>query len=164
MIKDAAFNLLFERSLMPGAVLLMFFAIFAFIIFLTIHISKRTREINSFLESSGEIRLKAVHANFFGRDSLSRNQARGNGILAILNETLYFEMYMPKRTLEIPLGMIRDVERATSFLGKTKMQPLLVVHFMNEYGHDETAAWLVSNLSKWEETLKQTLSKGRRSL
>jgi hypothetical protein len=143
----------------------IFFIVIGVIVSVVVaQITKRNKEIITHLESGGEIRLKDNSANYFGRDSLKKNQPRGNGVLAIFNETLYFELYVPRKSIEIPLSMITGVERGTSFLGKTKMTPLLIVHFLNEFGQDETAAWQVKNLPAWEKTLNQTLSKGRRSL
>ena len=143
---------------------LFFIAIGVIISVVVAQVTKRNKEIINHLESGGEIKLKDSSANFFGRDSLKKNQPRGNGVLAIFNETLYFELYVPRKSMEIPLSMITGVERGTSFLGKSKLTPLLIVHFLNEFGQDESAAWQVKNLPTWEKMLNQTLSRGRWSL
>lgn len=99
-------------------------------------------------------------ANFFGQESLGVTQLRGNGVLVLTNEELYFEMWLPKREFHIPISSIVDIETPKSHLGKTKFRPLLKVVFKNEKGEIDSVAWLLRNVPHWKEGLKK-LSQGR---
>lgn len=72
------------------------------------------------------------NANFFGQESKGLAQIRGNGVLLLTENELYFEMWVPKRELNIPLAHILKVETAKSHLKKTKLTPLLKVIFKND--------------------------------
>lgn len=96
-------------------------------------------------------------ANFFGRESLGRRQIRGNGVLALTNDMLYFEMWKPKKQLQIFLSSIEGIETPKSHLGKTKFKPLLKIVFRNEKEELDSAAWFVRDLQKWKEIIQKLI-------
>lgn len=100
-----------------------------------------------------EIKYAEDRANFFGQESLGITQVRGNGILRITEDEIYFCMLMPSRVFRFPIKSIMAVETPKSFLGKTKFVPLLKVAFTNEQGENDSAAWLVKNLTAAQEVL-----------
>jgi hypothetical protein len=115
---------------------------------------KRINEIMvKFKEEDIIISLKS--ANFFGQQSHKSLQMRGNGVLVLTQEELYFEMWHPKKVLQIPISAIIKVETTKSFLHKTKFRKLLKVVFQNETGEEDAAAWWVSSLDKWIEELEK---------
>lgn len=86
-------------------------------------------------------------ANFFGQASRGYTQIRGNGILLITNNDIYFDMWVPNRKLFIPVQSIISYETTKSFLGKTKLCPLIQINFYNETGESDSAAWLTRDLT-----------------
>ncbi|MCG8431220.1 MAG: hypothetical protein MJA29_08600 [Candidatus Omnitrophica bacterium] len=113
---------------------------------------KRTKEVLD------KFRGKKVYgvtsdANYFGRESEGRMQMRGNGVLVFTPEELYFEMWLPQEELRIPLSSITGVETPMRHLGKSKGRRLLKVHFRNEKGEKDSAAWIVNRLEKWKKAL-----------
>ena len=100
--------------------------------------------------------LKAAQsANFFGQESKGVAQMRGNGVLLLTKEEIFFEMLVPKKELHIPISNISDIETPKSFLGKSKFMPLLKVKFKNDQGESDAAAWLVRDLAGWKEAIEK---------
>jgi hypothetical protein len=94
-------------------------------------------------------------ANFFGQQTKGVTQIRGQGVLVLTAEQLFFLMWLPKRVLVVPLSLIEKVEIVDSFLYKTKFRPLLRVDFRNENGTADAAAWLVDGVKEWKEAIKR---------
>jgi hypothetical protein len=117
---------------------------------------KRIHEILDRFENS-EIILTSETANFFGQHSKGIRQIRGNGVLLFMNSLLFFEMWHPKKILEIPLTSIKHIEVTKSFLGKSRFRDLLKISFINLEGERDEAAWLVDDLENWVSTLKNVL-------
>lgn len=92
-------------------------------------------------------------ANFFGQESKGVLQTRGNGTLVLTDTELYFEKFIPRQEIHIPLSTIQRIETAKSHLGKTVFRPLLKVVYQNEAGQPDSIAWLVPDV----EGLKQQL-------
>ncbi|MBD3186352.1 hypothetical protein GF325_05945 [Candidatus Bathyarchaeota archaeon] len=113
---------------------------------------KRKREIEEKLEKKRPLH-SCRGANFFGIKSAGSRQVRGNGMLALLESELFFEMWRPKRELHVPLKAIEQVEIVKSFLRKTKSQPLLKISFVNHEGDPDEAAWLVRDPEAWIELI-----------
>ncbi len=99
--------------------------------------------------------ISLTNANFFGQQSRKSTQVRGNGVLILTAEELYFEMWIPKKTLKIPTSNILIVEITKSFLHKSVFRKLLKVGFQNENGEEDAAAWWVTSLDKWIEELEK---------
>lgn len=88
-------------------------------------------------------------ANFFGQESLGRTQMRGNGALVLTDTELIFEMWVSDKQFRVPLLNIQSIENPTSFLGKSRLTPLLKVVYRNEKGVTDAMAWQVSDLAGW---------------
>lgn len=115
------------------------------------------KRINEILDKfkGKDIIISLNSANFFGQYSRKSLQMRGNGVLILTHEELYFEMWYPNKVLEIPISSILKVETTKSFLHKTVFRKLLKVIFQNESGEEDTAVWWVTSLSKWIEELEK---------
>ncbi len=99
------------------------------------------------------------NANFFGQKSLGYIQIRGNGVLALTSDKLFFEMWLPKKGIEIPINRITYINNPIQFLGKTKLRSLLKVTFINQNGQTDSAAWQISELDRWTNELHKLLMK-----
>ncbi|MBU1043087.1 MAG: hypothetical protein KJ915_01660 [Candidatus Omnitrophica bacterium] len=95
---------------------------------------------------------------FFGQESLGMAQIRGNGVLVLTDEELFFKMWAPAKELSIKLSDIIGLEMPKSFLSKTKFKPLLKIMFKNQKKQPDAAAWLVGNLSDWHKSIQKTLN------
>lgn len=102
-----------------------------------------------------DIIISLKSANFFGQQSLKSLQTRGNGVLILTHKDLYFEMWHPKKVLQIPTSAILKVEITKSFLHKSVFKKLLKVVFQNESGEEDAVAWWVTSLDKWIEELEK---------
>jgi hypothetical protein len=91
--------------------------------------------------------------NFLGTLSSGYAQVRGNGLLALTVDGLHFRMFRPRRYLSIPLESIRLISHPRWFLGKTKLQELLRVDFVNPDGDEDACAWLVNDPQWWAEAI-----------
>jgi hypothetical protein len=95
-------------------------------------------------------------ANFFGLESKGVRQVRGNGVLVLTREKLYYEMWVkPKTIIEIPIQSITGIDTVKSHLYKTKSKKLLKVIFTNDQGESDSVAWLVRNLDEWRDSLEK---------
>ena len=109
-------------------------------------------------ERFGELRPAKVDrfANCFGLQSRGVTQARGNGVLALTDEVLWFSMAVPRRETEIPLSAITGVTTPKNHLYKTQGAPLLHVAFQTDNGPD-AVAWRVADLPGWLAALRERL-------
>ncbi|PWH12834.1 MAG: hypothetical protein DDG60_11580 [Anaerolineae bacterium] len=94
-------------------------------------------------------------ANFFGRESRGVMQMRGNGILVLTDAELIFEMWLWNTEVRIPLRSIQSVETPLSFLGKSRLTPLLKVVYTTPEGGTDAVAWQVSDLSGWVRQINE---------
>jgi len=115
------------------------------------------KRINEILDEFKDkiIILSVNNANFFGQQSRKSTQVRGNGVLILTAEDLYFEMWRPKKILQIPISSILKIEITKSFLHKSLFRKLLKVVFTNQEGEEDAAAWWVTSLDKWIEELEK---------
>lgn len=100
--------------------------------------------------------ISTNNANFFGQQSLKSFQIRGNGVLVLTKKELYFEIWHPKKILQIPITAIIKIEITKSFLHKSVFRKLLKVVFQNQNGEEDAAAWWVSSLNDWVEMIEKT--------
>ena len=115
---------------------------------------KRIDEImDKFSEKDVIISLNS--ANFFGQQSRKSTQVRGNGVLILTAEELYFEMWRPKKILQIPISSVLEIEITKSFLRKSVFRKLLKIVFTNQEGEEDAAAWWVTSLDKWIAELEK---------
>ena len=115
---------------------------------------KRINEINDKFNGK-DIIISLNSANFFGQHSHKSRQIRGNGVLVLTQEELYFEMWHPKKVLQIPTSTILKVEITKSFLDKSAFRKLLKVIFQNDNREEDAATWWVTQLDKWIEELEK---------
>ncbi|MHA1111328.1 MAG: hypothetical protein ACTSRE_09515 [Promethearchaeota archaeon] len=111
---------------------------------------KRIKEIFEPFEGVPMV-ISAQNVNYFGQESKGLGQVRGNGSLILTDSELYYEMWAPKRVLRIPRNSILRVENPSPkwHLKKSKSRPLLKIHFRNEKGEEDSAAWIVPHLEQW---------------
>ena len=115
------------------------------------------RRINEILDKFKDksIILSSDNANFFGQQSRKSTQVRGNGVLILSAEDLYFEMWITKKILQIPISSVLNIEITKSFLHKSAFRKLLKVVFTNQEGEEDAAAWWVTSLDKWTKELEK---------
>ena len=111
---------------------------------------KRIREIFEPFKGIPKI-ISAQNVNYLGQETKGLGQVRGNGCLILTDTELYYEMWVPKRILRIPRKNILRVENPPPkwHLKKTKSRLLLKVHFINDEGKEDSAAWIVPHLEQW---------------
>ena len=119
--------------------------------------AKRTTEALKKFAGKKVLGVKS-NANFFGQESLGYAQLRGNGVLVITEDELYFEMWYPKKEFHIPLSSILSIETPKSYLGRTRFHPLLKVIFQNERGEKDSMACLVKNVHGCKEKLEEIIA------
>ena len=102
------------------------------------------------------ILMKSYYANFFGQESRGFSQIRGNGILVLTENFLYFQMLVPRKKLIIPVSSMTGTQIVRTFLAKTKFRPLLKVSFHTDEGND-SAAWLLKDPHSWKERLDEMI-------
>ena len=119
------------------------------------------KRINEILEkfSDKSVIISTNNANFFGQQSLKSFQIRGNGVLVLTQEELYFEMWHPKKVLRIPIPSIIKTKSIKSFLHKSIFRKLLKVVFRNEDGDEDAAAWWVTSVNDWIEKIEHLIEK-----
>ncbi|NVM16513.1 MAG: hypothetical protein HWN80_02275 [Candidatus Lokiarchaeota archaeon] len=115
---------------------------------------KRINEIMDKFQGK-KIIISLNNANFFGQHSRKSLQMRGNGVLILTQDELYFEMWHPKKVVQIPTSAISRFEITKSFLHKSVFRKLLKVVFQNEDGEEDAAGWWVSSLENWLEELER---------
>ncbi|MHA2184498.1 MAG: hypothetical protein ACXAAI_05795 [Promethearchaeota archaeon] len=119
------------------------------------------KRINEILEKfrGQTILLSDDMANFFGQESLGVWKIRGNGVLLLTKEDLFFGMWKPQKELKILVTSISKISNPKRHLKKSVFKPLLKVNFKNSNGFEDSAAWFVRDLDKWNATLKKLTSK-----
>jgi hypothetical protein len=103
---------------------------------------------------SGEKVYHVEDCNYFGLQSAGYKQWRGNGVLALTGRGIHFRMFVPRKTLFIPVEAVREISDPRGFLGRTKAKKLLRVDFMDSAGKEDACAWLVSSLQWWMDALR----------
>lgn len=119
---------------------------------------KRIMEIHEKYEKE-KILIFDDMANFFGLESLGIWKVRGNGVLLLTDEELFFGMWKPKKELIIPVKFIMKIINPKSHMHKSVFRPLLKVIFTNETGNNDSAAWFVQDLNEWNEILNGLILK-----
>ena len=119
---------------------------------------KRIMEIHEKYEKE-KVLIFDDMANFFGLESLGIWKVRGNGVLLLTDEELFFGMWKPKKELIIPVKFIMKIINPKSHMHKSVFRPLLKVIFTNETGNNDSAAWFVQDLNEWNEILNGLILK-----
>jgi len=121
---------------------------------------KRIKEIHEKLEKEKSLIFDDM-VNFFGLESLGIWKVRGKGVLMLTEEELLFGMWKPKKELIISVKSITKITNPKSHLHKSVFRPLLKVMFKNEKGNNDSAAWFVQDLNKWNEILNDLILKNK---
>ncbi|MFX0136171.1 MAG: hypothetical protein ACFFDN_21205, partial [Candidatus Hodarchaeota archaeon] len=100
-------------------------------------------------------------SNFFGIESLGVWKVRGNGVLLLTEEELFFGMWKPKREFLIQIKSITEISNQKSHMKRSIFRPLLKIVFKNENGEIDSAAWYVRHLDKWNEVLNKLILKNQ---
>ena len=117
----------------------------------------RIKEILAKFQENDIVKV-SESANYFGLESKGVKQIRGNGVLILTKEKLYYEMWVkPKTIIEISNDSIQKIESVKSHLKKSRFQNLLKVIFTNERGNDDSVAWLVRDLEEWIRLLEKII-------
>jgi len=87
-------------------------------------------------------------SNFFGLESAGIWKIRGNGVLLLTEEELFFGMWKPKKDLLIPVNSIIEVTNPKSHMHRSVSRPLLKITFKDQNGETNSAAWFVSKLEE----------------
>jgi len=106
-----------------------------------------------------EILISDDKANFFGLESLGVWKVRGNGVLLLAKEELFFGMWKPKRDLLILVRNIIEISNPKSHMHRSVYRPLLKIVFKNDRGESDSAAWYVRELNKWNQILNESIAK-----
>ena len=126
------------------------------IILFRVYIRKRSAEIVSKFDDT-IILSSVVGANFLGIESKGPWQMRGNGVLVLTSKELYFEMWVPKRIIKLPLSAVKEVSSAFTHAGNSKGVPLLKVRFQDDDVED-VVAWLVDDVAHWKRVLEDVIN------
>ena len=99
--------------------------------------------------------LQHNFAHFYGLESLGHFQIRGNGVLVLTSEQLYFLSALPRRELIIPIESITAIKNPRSHLGKSNVVKLLRVEFTAKSGGKDAVAWMVGrDVEAWTEAVE----------
>src|SRR5688572_22492635 len=93
-------------------------------------------------------KLLDERANFFGLESKSAAQLRGNGVLALYETELIFVQLMIDHVIRIPVESITEITTVKGFKGKTIFRDLLKVSWSTA-GTPESVVWFVMDLPAW---------------
>jgi hypothetical protein len=135
-----------------GIVVLVLAIIAAVFIPLRRMAARRTEEVRARFPNA---RLIVPGANYFGQESESVMQVRGNGTLVLTDSELYFEYYWPRKEFRVPLASIVALETTKWHKGKSVGRPLFKVIFRGDGGREDSAAWYVPDLEGTIRTLEE---------
>ena len=134
----------------------------AVMLFRLMHLRNRERQAVAGVVSRtapGDVLCIDKSASWFGRQSQGMAQIRGNGVLVLTRDTLWFRRLAPELEITIPLESIREVSTPRSFLGKSIFRQLLRVDFVTSQGHSDAAAWYVRELECFAARLGELCGK-----
>lgn len=114
---------------------------------------KKLEKILSRFSRESIVRISS-NASFFGLGSAGGKQIRGNGVLILTKDQLFFEMLLPSKIIQIPLNRIRAIETPRSHAGKAVAWKLLKIVYQAEDGSEDSAAWAVRDLEGWMEMIR----------
>ncbi|MDX1797016.1 MAG: hypothetical protein R3255_00060 [Candidatus Lokiarchaeia archaeon] len=121
------------------------------------------KRINEIYEKYKDKKLVLVDdiSNFFGLESSGVWKVRGNGVLLLTEEELFFGMWKPKIDLVISIKSIIEVLNPKSHMQRSVFRPLLKIVFTNDNGVVDSAAWYVRKLDDWNKALNKLILKDR---
>ncbi len=106
---------------------------------------------------SEQIVLSETSANFLGLESRGSLQMRGNGVLVLTQDELWFSRFVKREDISIPTNTIQAVRLVDSHLGKRILgRKLIYVQFESSDGLDGVA-WLVDDPNRWQSAIASLL-------
>ncbi len=121
---------------------------------------KRINEIHENYDNRSVLLVDDI-SNFFGLESSGVWKVRGNGVLLLTEEELFFGMWKPKKDLIIPIKSIIEITNPKSHLHRSVLKLLLKVIFTNENGELDSGAWYVRKLDDWNKTLSRLILRNK---
>lgn len=116
---------------------------------------KREEEVRTAFKGKRILRM-CPNAVFVGQTSHSAFGAvRGNGVLVLTEDELFFQMWLPKREFRLQVSAITNIQTPKSFQSRTVFRALLQVDYKNESGAPDSIAWAVSELAQWKTALER---------
>ncbi|MBK8034091.1 MAG: hypothetical protein IPK17_32235 [Chloroflexi bacterium] len=97
--------------------------------------------------------LAVLNANFAGLTADPSVRLRGNGILVITRDELYFKQWVTNREFRVPIRGIQSVELVSNFMGRWSFTPILKVNFTGAEGEAAAIGWHVRDA----ESVKQQI-------
>lgn len=132
-------------------------AVLAGLIVLITRMNKIRRECRETIAARYDTKDIISHdnlAHYLGIDTVQGKQARGKGVLVLVQDELYFFRLHPRLELCIPLKKIKSIVNPTHFLDISSPTPLLQVNFLTGDGTPSSVAWKIRNTSSFTESLK----------
>ena len=115
------------------------------------------KDIESHFPDPSTIWRTEPSANFIGLKSRGGFQIRGNGVLVLTAEELWFSRFALQLVISIPLNQIQDVCLVKSHLGKRVFgSQLLYVEFQTSEGVD-AVAWFVAQPQEWQSAITNAM-------
>lgn len=109
--------------------------------------------------------MMTKRANFLGRKSDGKVQAKGNGFAALTEARLIVFRMAPEKVVEVPVSQITGAEVASTFMGRGimgKNMPaqmlarvgILVVKFLNERRDPDELGIVLEQPGVWKEKIE----------
>jgi hypothetical protein len=115
------------------------------------------QRIESYFPDPSAILRVEPTANFFGLKSRGSSQIRGNGVLVLSIEELWFSRFVPRLDISISLNQIQEVCLVRSHLGKRVFgSKLLYVEFQTDEGIN-AVAWFVAEPEEWQSAIANAI-------
>ncbi len=103
------------------------------------------------------LRRMDLHVNYLGVRSGGLGQIRGNGVLVLTEDELWFYRAAPAREYPVPLDAIRGINMPKSFLGKSIFRPLLCVEYDTGDGATDEIGFIVRDPAAWRAAIEEVL-------
>jgi hypothetical protein len=110
------------------------------------------QEVRDRLGADAIVRLDPV-VRYFGLESASLFQIRGNGCLAATEQEILFVLWVPRREVRIERTGVTGIETPHWHRGKGSLRRLLRVRFVDPRGEPDAAAFEVRDLDGWLSVL-----------
>ena len=142
---------------------LVFALLFLAIMFYLAYMRQReTRRILARFDKS-QIILTSFGVNYYGRDSEPGGPLRSSGALVLVKSGLYYRARFANRELFVPGPSITYIGVSNQHKGKDLHQNVVVIHFLNEEGKEEKAAFRIPYPGQWVAAIKAHLIGERRT-
>lgn len=109
---------------------------------------RKLEEARAALAQDGVMAAERM-ANFFGTQSGSMRQIRGNGNLFLTRGALVFFMFVPRRRIDVPLESVVWLDEPEWWSGKSVGKRLLAVAFHTTSGEEDAVAFYVRDPDYW---------------